>query len=130
MARRNAEPLLIVELKTTLNFELILQAVDRLKVSESVYIAFPANAPLWRNKWKRVRALCQRLGIGIITLNIKTLSVKVRLDPLPYKPRGNRQRQIRLLAEYRKHILSHDSPCVLKVPSVSNSSTGVWCVEV
>jgi hypothetical protein len=104
VARRNAEPPLIVELKTTLNFELVLQAVDRLKVSESVYIAFPVNAPLWRNKWKRVRALCQRLGIGIITLNIKTLSVKVRLDPLPYKPSGNKQRQFRLLAEFEKRV--------------------------
>jgi len=104
VARRNAEPPLIVELKTTLNFELVLQAVDRLKVSESVYIAFPANAPMWRNKWKRVRALCQRLGVGIITLNIKTLGVKVRLDPLPCKPRRNPKRQYRLLAEFEKRV--------------------------
>ena len=104
VALRGDDPPLIVELKSTLNLELVLQAADRLKVSESVYIAFPASAPLWRNRWKRVRTLCQRLGVGIITLDLKSGRVKVRLDPLPYRPRENRQRKHRLLAEFDKRV--------------------------
>ena len=104
VALRADDPPLIVELKSTLNLELILQAADRLKVSESVYIAFPASAPLWRNRWRRVRALCQRLGVGIITVDPRSERVKVRLDPLPYQPRENRQRKHRLLAEFDKRV--------------------------
>ena len=104
VALRADEPPLIVELKATLNLELVLQAADRLKLSESVYIAFPASAPLWRSRWKRVRLLCQRLGVGIITLDIKSSRVQVRLDPLPYRPRENRQRRHRLLAEFEKRV--------------------------
>lgn len=104
VAIRADEPPLIVELKTRLNLELILQAADRLCLSEQVYIAFPASAPLWRRHWRRVRDLCRRLGVGIITLSDKSLQLKVRLDPIPYHPRGSGTRQHRLLAEFEHRV--------------------------
>lgn len=104
VAIRGDEPPLIVELKTRLNLELILQAADRLSLSEQVYIAFPASAPLWRRHWRRVRDLCRRLGVGIITLSDKSRQLKVRLDPAPYRPRGSRTRQHRLLAEFEHRV--------------------------
>ena len=106
VAVRDDEPALIVELKTKLNLEVVMQAADRLALTESVYIAFPDSSPLWRRHWRRVRKLCQRLGVGIITLAPKTLAVKVRLDPLPYSPRRDRKRGQRLLAEF-EHRVSH-----------------------
>ncbi len=104
VAKRGAEPLVIIELKLTLNLDLILQATDRLKLSDSVYIAFPNSAPLWKRKWKTVRGLCQRLGLGIITLDNKALKVNVRCDPVPYKPRRSAIRQQRLLTEFEKRV--------------------------
>lgn len=104
VAMRAEEPPLIVELKTRLNLELILQAADRLRLSEQVYIAFPASAPLWRRHWRRVRDLCRRLGVGIITLSDKSLQLKVRLDPAPYRPRGSRKNQHRLLVEFEHRV--------------------------
>ncbi len=104
VAVRSGEPAVIVELKIRLNLELILQAGDRLKLSDSVYIAFPASSAMWKRHWKRVRALCQRLGIGIITLDGKPLKVNVRLDPAPFKPRASKQRSVRLLAEFKKRV--------------------------
>lgn len=104
VALRADEPPLIVELKTRLNLELILQAADRLSLSERVYIAFPASAPLWRRHWRRVRDLCRRLGVGIITLNAKSMQLKVRLDPTPYRPRGSGNRKYRLLAEFEHRV--------------------------
>lgn len=108
VAIRGDEPPLIIELKTRLNLELILQAADRLSLSEQVYIAFPASAPLWRRHWRRVRDLCRRLGMGIITLSDKSLQLKVRLDPTPYRPRGSRSRQHRLLAEFEHRVGDHN----------------------
>ena len=104
VAIRGDEAAVIVELKIRLNLELVLQAADRLSLSESVYIAFPASTPLWRRQWRRVRKLCHRLGIGIITLEGKALKVNIRLDPLPYKPRGSKTRQSRLLAEFEHRV--------------------------
>jgi len=109
VAQRNDEPLLIVELKIRLNLELLLQAAERLSLSEQVYIAFPASAPLWRKKWRRVRRLCQRLGIGIMTLEETSLKLKVRLDPLPYRPRGSQHRKHRLLAEFEHRVGDHNT---------------------
>jgi len=104
VAIRGDEPPLIVELKTKLNLELILQAADRLILTESVYIAFPASAALWRRNWRRVRLLCRRLGIGIMTLDGRAFRVNVRLDPLPYRPIGSQVRRHRLLAEFERRV--------------------------
>jgi len=109
VAQRGDEPLLIVEMKVRLNLELLLQAAERLSLSEQVYIAFPVSAPLWRRHWRRVRGLCQRLGIGIITVEEKSLKIKVRLDPLPYRPHGNQRRQYRLLAEFEHRVGDHNT---------------------
>lgn len=104
VAIRGEEPPLIVELKLKLNLELILQAADRLALTDSVYVAFPASAPLWRRQWRRVRGLCRRLGIGIITLDGDALKVNVRLDPVPYSPRRDKPRRHRLLAEFEHRV--------------------------
>ena len=40
VAVRGDEPPVVVELKTQLNLSLVLQAVDRLAVSDVVYVAF------------------------------------------------------------------------------------------
>lgn len=108
VAVRGVEPPVIVELKTTLNLELVLQAADRLKISDSVYIAFPVNAPLWRRQWRRVHHLAKRLGIGILTVNLKAKTLKARLDPAPYQPRINKKRQNHLLAEFELRVGDHN----------------------
>src|SRR5438270_13013134 len=41
VARRGDEPLLIVELKRRFTLALVLQGIDRLAVSERVYVAVP-----------------------------------------------------------------------------------------
>src|SRR5438477_9318086 len=44
VARRGDEPLVVVELKLRLNLTLILQGVDRLALTERVYLALPRPA--------------------------------------------------------------------------------------
>ncbi len=102
MARRGDEPPVVVELKSGLNLDLILQAVDRLKLTDAVYVAFPRSAPLWRRQWRRVRDLARRLGIGLMTVSSRR--VEVRLDPAPYRPRGSAHRRHRLLLEFEHRV--------------------------
>jgi hypothetical protein len=44
VARRGDEPPVIVELKRAFTLELLLQGVDRLALSERVYVAVPARS--------------------------------------------------------------------------------------
>lgn len=105
-AIRNDEPPLIVELKLSLNLTVILQAVDRLNLSSSVYIGVPKKCSALKQKYKAIIKLLRMLGIGLITIDPSSLSggVKVLLDPGEYKPRVSKNRQTRLLGEFEKRV--------------------------
>ncbi len=88
-----------MELKLNVNLELLLQASERLALTDTVYIAFPARAAAWRRHWRRIRTLCRRLGIGILTID---RAVTLRLEPGACNPRGSRDRRRRLLDEFER----------------------------
>jgi len=91
MALRDDEGPLVVELKETLNFTLILQAVDRLKICDTVYVAFrvgKGHSASWRSRKRQVTSLLRRLGIGLLTVSARDVVVPV-LDPAPYRPRDD-----------------------------------------
>jgi len=59
----------IVELKKTFNLQLLFQAIERLKLSESVYVAVeyhPKKKLGSYFSWKDAANLCQKLNIGLI----------------------------------------------------------------
>lgn len=106
VAVRADEDPVIVELKEQLNLSLILQAVDRLAVSEAVYIAFRVGknqSASWRSRRKQVTSLLRRLGLGLLTVSLEGTVVPV-LDPSPYRPRSNAQRRDRLLKEFAERV--------------------------
>lgn len=106
VAVRGDEAPVIVELKERLNLALILQAVDRLALSPSVYIAFrtgKGHSATWRAKRTDVVGLARRLGLGVITVSARN-KVEAVIDPVPYKPRGNVRRSNRLLKEFSERI--------------------------
>ena len=97
-------PMLIVELKLSFSLELILQAVERLKLSEDVYVAVPApNTPAkrrnWRTKKKGYITLCKRLGIGLMVVNDND-EVQVLQDPIVYQARANYKKRNKLVKEF------------------------------
>ena len=106
VAIRGDEAPVVVELKERLNLALVLQAVDRLAVSEAVYLAFrigKGHSASWRSRKKQVKSLLRRVGLGLLTVSAKGKVVPV-LDPAPYRPRVNGVRRERLLREFAERI--------------------------
>lgn len=106
VAVRGDEAPVVVELKQSLNLALVLQAVDRLALADTVYIAFRVGAgqsASFRSRRKQVIALLRRLGLGLLTVSARGDVVPV-LDPAPYRPKGNPRRRDRLLAEFAERV--------------------------
>ncbi len=105
-ARRNAEQPLIVELKTSINLSVIMQAVDRLSISPIVYVGVPEQNVTLHKKRKSVLKLFKVLGIGLITINPERSAgaVSVLLDPGDYRPRVAKHKQARLLREFEHRV--------------------------
>ena len=104
VARRGDERPLIVELKMSLNLELVLQGIERLALSDAVYVAVPAprDGPLFD---RRFRKLLRRVGLGLLLVHgAGGLAARVEaiLDPLPYRPRADKRRLGRLLGEFER----------------------------
>ena len=106
VAVRGNEPPVVVELKEQLTLALVLQAVDRLAVSDFVYVAFRVGngqSASWRSRRKQVLSLLRRLGLGLLTVSARGDVLPV-LDPAPYRPRSNARRRERLLKEFVERV--------------------------
>ena len=106
VAVRGDEGPVVVELKERLNLALLLQAVDRLRVSDAVYVAFrigKGHSASWRSRRKQVTSLLRRLGLGLLTVSASDIVVAV-LDPAPYRPRLDTGRRTRLLREFAERV--------------------------
>lgn len=94
-------PLLVVaELKLSFTLELVLQAVDRLRGADSVYLAVAASRR-GRDQDPRVSRLCRLLGVGLLAVDLRLGAVAVLCEPSPYRPRPNLPLRRRLLREHR-----------------------------
>jgi hypothetical protein len=98
VAVRGDEPPVVVELKRAFGLALVLQGIDRLAITDAVYLAVGA----WPRRLADVRTLCRRLGLGLIVVSRDRADVV--LDPLPYAPRKSRRRATRLLDEHRRRV--------------------------
>jgi len=106
VAVRGDEAPVVVELKERLNLAVVLQAVDRLAISDVVYVAFrvgKGHSASWRSRTKQVTSLLRRLGLGLLTVSARG-NVTPVLDPAPYRPRSSRVRRERLLKEFAERV--------------------------
>ncbi len=93
---RADEAPVIVELKQAMSLALLYQAVDRLALTEHVYVAIARPK---RGLASSSLKLCRRLGLGLIVITAAG-SVEVMADPLPYKPRPDNRKRGLLLKEF------------------------------
>jgi hypothetical protein len=91
--------LVIAELKLGLSFELVLQAVDRLTAADEVWLAVPQTRK-GRDRDRRAHRLCRLLGVGLLTVNLRTGHVEPECAPGPYSPRLDKRWRSRLMREF------------------------------
>jgi len=102
-----AEPPAVVELKLSFSLGFVLQGIDRLAVTDLVYLAAPTAPPPAR---PGVRRLCRRLGLGLLAVHPAQKDgaerVEVVRDPCPPAgrrlPRRNKARAALLLGEHAR----------------------------
>jgi hypothetical protein len=98
VAVRGQEPPVVVELKRAFGLGLVLQGVDRLALTDLVYLAVGQ----WPKQMKNVKKLCRRLGLGFIV--VAQDKADVVLDPVPYVPRQNKRKAGRMLGEHARRV--------------------------
>lgn len=99
------DDLVVVELKRTFNLALLIQGIERQKLTHTVYLA--VEAPRSRRsapRWSDIQQLCRRLGLGLMTVSFarKTPKVDVICDPEPLVPRRSHRKRSQLLKEFQK----------------------------
>lgn len=104
------ERLVIVELKTVFNTALLIQATDRQRIADDVYIAIARPDKNLRSaRWEGILHLLRRLELGLIfvrtphTRTPGTPHADIVLAPTPYAPRRRaRARQLILREASRR----------------------------
>jgi hypothetical protein len=96
-------PIVVVcELKLKFNLELVLQGIDRIAVSDEVWLAAPMSARgKGRESDRRFRNLCRRLGFGLLGV-LPSGDVQILLSPTALAPRRDPRRRSRLIEEHRR----------------------------
>jgi hypothetical protein len=124
VARRGDEPPVIVELKLRFNLPLVLQGIDRLKLTERVYLAVPrperrARGGALAPERPEIRKLCRRLGLGLILVGLSRKTLEVLEEPRPYRPRQAKLRALRLVEEFSQRLGDANVGGAVGVPLVT-----------
>ncbi|WP_309663918.1 DUF2161 family putative PD-(D/E)XK-type phosphodiesterase [Tabrizicola sp.] len=105
LARRGDDPPLVVEMKTTFSLQLVMQGVARQGLFDTVYLAVPVSGKRgWTLRYRDIIALCRRLGLGLLAVDVALGAVSAHLDPAPYTPRKSTPKAARLLREFDRRV--------------------------
>lgn len=97
---RKGDDLIVVELKTGFSLALFHQGVERLALTDHVYLAVPAGGQA-----KALKAnvkLARRAGLGVMTVRLRDGVVEVLADPGPYAARASPKKKTRLLRAFER----------------------------
>lgn len=86
---RKGDDVVVVEMKLSLNLDLLLQVVERQGVADSVYAAVPAPKA-WDKRWRRLMRLVRRLEAGLILVHLESAVPRVEVE---FHPLGCERRQ-------------------------------------
>lgn len=101
VGRRSAsggEEIVVVELKVGFSLALFHQGIERLAVTDEVYVAVPAGG-----KTKALRSnvkLARRLGLGVLSVRLRDGFVEALADPGPYAARKIKKKKKALLRAF------------------------------
>ena len=106
VAVRGDEPVVVVELKLSISLTVVLQAVDRLQITDNVYIGVPKGIAVLKKRRKQTIKLMRMLGLGLLVIDPAASigSVDVLCDPAECKPRRSKRKTQRLLGEFMHRV--------------------------
>lgn len=95
----------VIELKLGFSLTLLHQATARQSMTSQVYVAVPK----WRGRvgWRAFKAnlaLCRRLELGVLVVDLSDGSVKEYAAPKPFQRRKNTKRTKRLHSEFDRRL--------------------------
>ncbi len=68
VAVRGEEAPVVVELKLSINLDVVLQAVSRLAITQKVYIGVPEQCNSLKKRRKHLLKMLKMLGLGLLTV--------------------------------------------------------------
>ncbi len=96
------DELIIVELKRNFGVSVLMQATERQRITNAVYVGLPRpRGGTGTPQWKGVRRLLRRLELGLIlvSLDTKRPKVEVAFHPLPYDRKKIRRARTAVIRE-------------------------------
>ena len=94
------DELIIIELKLNVNIPLLIQATDRQRITDSVYVAIPRPSNRTQKKrWKGVKHILRRLEIGLIFVDVELDTVETVFHPIEFQRKKFKKRRKVLLEE-------------------------------
>ena len=102
---RKDDDLVIVELKRHFSTDLLIQATERQRISDSVYVAIPAPANMGRkSRWPGITRVLRQLELGLIIVFLERPSprVEVVFHPTPYQRRKRKRARRAVIEEMLK----------------------------
>jgi len=103
MGIRKGDPPVLVELKLAFSLALFHQGIDRLAVTDVVYVAVPEKTgkPAAKALKDNIK-LARRVGLGVLTVRLRDGHVTAHADPGGYIPRKQPKGAKRLLKAFAR----------------------------
>jgi len=99
---RKGEELTILELKKIISLKLVVQAVKRKEITESVYIAVPlTKGKGYPPNYSGLKLLLRRLEVGLIFVRFLQTKTKIEIafHPVPFSERNAKSKKRRIIRE-------------------------------
>ncbi len=95
------DELIIIELKLSANITLLIQATDRQRITDSVYIAIPRTSIKNRKRWKGIRHILRRLELGLLLVDNENPinPIEIVFHPIKFQRKRNSKRKKSILKE-------------------------------
>ena len=95
------DELIIIELKLSANLQLFIQATDRQRVTDSVYVAIPKPSIRSKKHWKGIRHILRRLELGLIFVDVDNPvnPIEIVFHPIPFQRKKISKRKKAILKE-------------------------------
>lgn len=95
---QKGQELVVVELKRSFTTRLLVQAIDRQKITDAVYVALPGPYRPRTRRWRDIKRLLRRLELGLLVVTGMSGSYRVEIGfhPLPFQrhKRASRKRAV------------------------------------